>query len=1029
VDGADRPSVLRARLLDRLARRHDRSLTMIIAGAGFGKTTLVRQMLDDPARPASARDVVVSLRPPAPDATALVRVVANELSPGSTDVDLDRLVDLVWSRSPDHVTLVVDDVHLLDQGAATVLRDLHARLPQNGHLMLVGRRAPFDVARRALIDGSADLLDEHDLAFDDDELSAFERLRGPLPASSRTFEPSRWPALLELQRVSGTSGAVQYLVEELVDHLDDDRLAILRRVALHSSVDADIVRAVAAPVGDSGPGWPTLDELHAALPLTAWSDGRDALVIHDLVREALVSGLDEHERRTALDQVAAVLVERGEHASALAIHAELGNVDAIERLARTLVEDLYMRDATPSNRLLLDALRAPLGPHLVLDVLDGVLTLLDHPERARPMLEAAAQQAMAAGDAPLETLCILRLADDAYCAADHASLERHAARLHQLAATGSPSAQRLAFVAEVWRLSLAGRHDVVVALADRVLEHGPGFGLPLDDEIRDFARFTWVIHRAYAGHITDALAAADALRQLPDGLYANRLAGFELIQRWQLGQLTAAVRAEAVRLVDRIEAMGQAALFVEGAATTALFHASVGDVATATSLLERAERLVPLLPPTAWPVHTVAQCRAVLLVMAGDEAAAAATLRATLPERGVAGLPRFVYGATAALSYVLLPETRPVWDDGPCGPDHRLRLQVARALVAVRDDGNLSLAAALPWDDLPRLRAWAYEPHLAELAVAAIEGGTTEAAAVFDELVHDPGCDLGRIAERDATPVARRAAQVLRTVPRRPVQPLRASVLGPMSLWRGARVIDDEIWHRRQRVRDLFGLLAHHRALDRTTLAGLIWPNKAPVAAAGNLRYTINQLLGVIEPWRDPSGPSWYVRTVGQQLRLTTDALLVLDVDEFSSHIAAAKLEDRHGAPGRALDRYRAAIDVYGGPYLADVSDDGWGYLERLSLQGELVAAVQRAVDLLVAASEFDEAERLAATAIEAEPFNESATATMVRVLLERGRIGAARELVRQLLKDLDEVGLDAQSCTVDLAARLGVDRSSTRIA
>ena len=62
------------------------------------------------------------------------------------------------------------------------------------------------------------------------------------------------------------------------------------------------------------------------------------------------------------------------------------------------------------------------------------------------------------------------------------------------------------------------------------------------------------------------------------------------------------------------------------------------------------------------------------------------------------------------------------------------------------------------------------------------------------------------------------------------------------------------------------------------------------------------------------------MRSVGQQLTLVVDDLFVLDVDEFRSAMSSARLEDRSGAPGRALDRYRAAIELYRGPYLADVS-------------------------------------------------------------------------------------------------------------
>jgi DNA-binding SARP family transcriptional activator len=1034
VTDPERPTVLRGRLLGRLARRHDRRVIMVIAGAGFGKTTVVRQMLCDPAPGPATVDVVVSLRTPAPDADGLVQVLADAVFGQPVEgVDVDRLVDLIWARSPEQVAVIIDDVHLLDAGSSAVLRELHDRLPHNGHLVLVGRRAPFALQRRALVDGSADVLGEDDLAFDDDELSAFERLRGQNGTTGSTSDPTRWPALLELERASGQSGVVQYLVEELLFGLDPDLLAVLRRLALHSSVDDELIAALTVP-GDEDDGTgavprPSLSTVVDALPMTAWSDGGSCIVVHDLVREALVSDLDDGDRRWALGRIATVLAARGDHAAAVRLYDLVGDIDAIEGIARRLVDDLYMRDSTDLNRQLLAALRQSLGQHLVLDTIDAVLTLLDHPDRARPMLERAAERARAAGDEALETLCVLRLADDAYCAADHEALEGHAARLHELADAGSPSARRLSFVADVWCLSLAGRHGEVVELVDRVVyTDGPE---QLDPEIRDYARFSWVIHRAYSGHIVDALDAIDAKHawELPDGLYANRLAGFALVQRWQLGQLTADQRAAAVVLVDRIEAMGQVALFVEGAATTALFHASAGDVATATSLLERAERQVPRLPASAWPIHTVAQCRAVLEVMAGDEPSAAATLRAGLPERGVAGLPRFVYGATAALSYLLLPETRSVWDGEPCGPDHLLRLHVAHALVALRDRGDSSLAASLPWDDLARLRTWAYEPHLAELAVAALEAGTERAAAALDDLRHDPRRHLEALVGSADAPFARRAAAALRAVPRRPDDALRVNVLGAMTLRRTGVPIDDDVWTRRQRVRDLFGLLVHHRAINRATLAEAIWPDKTLDAAAGNLRYTLNQLLGVIEPHRDAAGPAWYVRSVGQQLVLVVDSLLVLDVDEFRSAMAAARVEDASGAPGRALDRYRAAIDAYAGPYLAGVSDDRWGYLERLGLQGDLVEAVSRSVDLLVAANELGEAERLAAKGVEVEPLNEHATGALVKVLLQRRRIGAAREVVSALLDELATVGMSPEPGTLDLVARLGIESSIGRTA
>ena len=232
---------------------------------------------------------------------------------------------------------------------------------------------------------------------------------------------------------------------------------------------------------------------------------------------------------------------------------------------------------------------------------------------------------------------------------------------------------------------------------------------------------------AYSGHIR---AALDQLRHEPPppgGLFANRLGGFVLLQRWFLGELTDLDRSEVSSLVDRIGASGQVHLFVQGAASVALFHASAGDVALAESYVHQAEALAYRLAPTVRADHTIAQARAALLVMSGDEDSAAQVLEAAIPAAGIATLPRHIYGATAALSYLLVPSTREVWDHDAGGPDHELRRRVGRALVALRERGDTALAAALPWDDVSQLRTWAYEPHLVELAVAALDAGVQAA--------------------------------------------------------------------------------------------------------------------------------------------------------------------------------------------------------------------------------------------------------------------------------------------------------------
>ena len=67
------------------------------------------------------------------------------------------MLDLIWTRTPDSLALVLDDVHLLgdDGESIDVLRRLVAELPRNGHVVLSGRTLPSLPLARARLGSSA----------------------------------------------------------------------------------------------------------------------------------------------------------------------------------------------------------------------------------------------------------------------------------------------------------------------------------------------------------------------------------------------------------------------------------------------------------------------------------------------------------------------------------------------------------------------------------------------------------------------------------------------------------------------------------------------------------------------------------------------------------------------------------------------------------------------------------------------------------------------------------------------------------
>lgn len=1014
-------TVTRSRLLDRLVGRVDRRLTLLVASAGFGKSTLLRQVLADAAvaaadDPMAPLDVVVTVPRDGSDVALLLGHLGRALV-GAPLPGVAQVIDAVWSRAPRPVCLVIDDVQWLEPDAMSTIEDLLHGLPSNGHLLLSGREDPPIAYQRLVATGDADRLDEDDLAFDRDEVHAYAHLHG-LPADG--VGTSGWPALLELERLSGRSGAVRFLIEEVVHTIEPVRLHWCRRMSVHPTIDDHLVATATSFPGSAA-------DLLAGVPLTvevpATSSDRGAARtvhrVHDLVREALLAGLTPEERSDAAVAVGTALAERGDHDEALDRFVEAGRRDRVRWLARRLASQLHFADAANARQILAGRIREHLGDTLEAQVVDAVVASVEDPVRAAGPLRAAAERARRDDDADLEAACLLQLADIAYSAADLEQVTAARDRIVELAAGGCVAAARTSFLPEAWVRCLTDRHHDVVDLVD---ERRRTIDPVTDPELDQLLLLYRVLNLAYSGHVQAALDEAERLRNLPGGLFANRLAGFELIQRWHLGRLDPSWRTDVTSLVDRIESQGQVHLFLQGAAASALFHISTGDLETGRSLVERADRHLHRLAPTAWAHHSVALARAAIALCDGDEATAADILERAVPPRGIASLPRFIYGAAATLTYVLVPSTRPVWDADRGGPDHELRRDIARAIVAARDHGDTGPAAALPWDRPELIRPWAFGPHLVEVATAAIEAGVDAARNVIDTASHDPRGALVALSERADHPLAASAASLAASTPRRPTDAVEVRVLGPLELRRAGRPVTDDRWTRRQRVRDLLALLVHRRVVERTEIAVTLWPDKSAESASSNLRFTLSQLNGVLEPGRMPSDPAWFVRSVGSRVELLGRDRLSIDVDRFEEEVRAGTLDDRAGSPDLALEHYLAACSWYRGDYLAGASDPEWGFYDAIRIRGAYLEAATRAASLLASVGELDRAEEIAARAAAAEPFHEGAATTLARVLLSRHRPSAARDVLGGLLEELDRAELRPQPATRSLARRVGLD-------
>lgn len=993
---------------------------MIEAGAGFGKTTVLRQAVAESLAIDSAREVVVNCAPDGSSAGNGPAVIAGLARQLECDETPAAIADAALAVSPRHMVLWVDDVHHMT-GSLQPIITLLDNLPVNGHLVLMGRQIPKLPTARLVVDGQLIHLGEGDIRFDDDERSAFFHLRGAAVDIDAVSASSGWPALMELELAAGRSGAADYLTEEVLVDTDQTRIGALKRLAQVDAIDDAMVRNVTD--FDGG-----VAALVAGLPLVYLEDVPAATesnapgtlaVLHDLLRDALRSQTTDAEAASAASAVANELLRRNDHVGAARRFVDAGDREGIDRVAQRLIDDLHFATSVGDRLAAVDLVREELGDSPTAIALHAVTLAIIDPVNSREVLAHATEAARAAGRTDLLALCLVRLAELAYGSGDAAEIVTLRSQVKDLEDGGEPVAARLGFLLDVWEHRLTGRADEIVALIDDLIERDAF----TDTEMRAVAIFYRTISLAYNGRIRESLAEVHRnADDLPPGLFADRLGGFVTIQHWMLGEQSEQIVQQAANLVDRIEARGQVHLFVEGAATTAIFYATRGELSIADDLVQRAEGKLEALHDRAWGRHTISQARAVVDVLRGDESSAAERLDSTIPEGGPQdGLPSHLYNLTAALSYFLVPRTRAAWEATNTAPDVDVRTQVGQALAALRERGDIAPAAALPWHEIHRLRPWALEPHLVELSVAAIAGGERGALTALSGLRHDPVEVLDRLASSGDAQLEKAAREAIKITPRRPNTTVDVGVLGPLSVSRNSVEEADTPSWRRARVRDLLSLLIHERKVSRLRAAEILWPDKPAKAGQNNLRVNLSHLLDAFEPTRAGAAPSWFVRVESDSLRLDESEFLRLDVDRFADLITVARGLDT-SAPRQALDSYLAACELFRGDYLSGSSIQEASYFESLRLRGDFVEASVRAADLLLSIGEPGEAERVAMRASSVEPLNESSQRVLAASLLAQRRVGAAREVLHHLIDQLTEIKIPPEPETVRLATRLGID-------
>jgi LuxR family transcriptional regulator, maltose regulon positive regulatory protein len=1000
----------RLRLVQRLEGRWDRPVTLLVAGPGFGKTTVLAQAVRAHQVAPRGIDVWVSCEAGYEDPVRFAAALLDAMSGGgrargprlrATTGPRD-VVDALIRRAPLEVCLLLDDVHEIPPGSpgAALLREVARTLPATAHLVLSGREAPDVPLARREATGEVIRIGGEDLAFTEVEVQALARRLG---REARIAEPLHgWPAMVRLALAAGPAAPWQYAREEVLSRVSDSqRQALAALAALGTGTAREVAEVTGEPVA--------LDDLAAQVPLVGvLDDGRYRA--HDLWAEAVPRIMTVPDEQALRERAVAVLAARGDLARAGRLACQARDWRLLGDLAVSLVQTTLSALPRTIAETWLDAVPAPVADDPAFMLLRAaVLHAADlNDPRIDPLLDRAWQGMLDLRDQRGAAAVLGQAMTTARSRADHVRLAVLAEWGDRLDGPVSPMVTMLCRAAAAMRAELGGDPEAALAELARAPVHEVPPALALS---------VWRFHYhclRMCGRDREAAELADRmLAEAGDDLI--RLSGaaarwfdgdpsdLSQLRRQGLGAVVArALTGPGAQAQPPVTNLITARERFVVLSLAAVMGASCGEQARFPSL----------------PCGDPADCgnaRDALLACAAQ--AAVAVGRGAEPEarqayaRHLARWPvedRFAerhMRRYLTLGYVLDERLRAHWDGVALGPSHVAARAAGRALVRARAGdltaaGELTPEHALCFLPLP----WSVE-LAARLAAAGHPRGPELGRWLADTLGPTVHRQLRETA-RSAGSLAAGAAQLLAALPAPPAHRTQIAVIGPMRLTRDGVPVDaPEL--RRARVRQLLGALAVRPVLTRDQAMELLWPGLDPAKAARNMRVTLTHLRRLLEPDRSGGDASYHLRSDGDTIRLLPSAFLSVDLWTLDSLDKRAVQARADGDIDRTAALLADAVALWRGEPLPDLH-----HMCSTDIEVELDQVRSRHVGHLLALAELrlvadDAAESfaLADRALALEPFDARGHRVALAAAL-RGRrpaqIAAAHRRVCSALRQLD---------------------------
>ena len=1035
----------RSRLEERLDEAPHRRLSLITAGLGLGKTTLLASWAR--TRPCAWYTVGLEDRDPAVLARGLLeaaRVQVPALDPdsvtpsptgegltipseGRAALAADQVIAMLGERLETDLTLVLDDVQELDgsDSACRLLGDLVREGPARLHLVLSSRsHPPFGVARLRA-QGVAQDLPGSALRFTAAETSAMattvlgaggegiatvihEHTAG-WPAAVRMITewlreapPERWPAMVD--QASDPGGPLgSYLLEEVLAQTPGTVLELLRAVTslkrFTTALAADLV----------GPG---AEEVVTQL-------ARDGLwVVPDVARHgwfvvppvlcrAVQSRLAVGAGDSAIvvRRAAAWMEGRGETDRALAgllagVPPAAGEADGLPSGPERTYVDAGAKLIGGDYDAALAIVRPVLAGDGPVPMSAGLVGALVHHFRgeldeALPLYERALA---GSGSEALRAMVLGWAASAVWLVGDVDRCHRLAEEAEAVAQrTGDDRALAMAYTVKGMVAALEG---------DRRAMHHYQRALAHAEAAHDHVQIVRIRTNRGSRFLSEGYYK-EALVELDEAVRLSDLAGIAMFRALalanrgevllSLGRLDEAVRElEAARAGYEGLGSRMAAYPLSHLGT---IHRLQGHLTLARAHYEEAisigeasgdhQGLVPSLAGLALVVAETDTDEAVRLTARALTYASIVRPRALIAAAEAALRTGDIAAAASRAEEASLAargrRDRPALADA-------LELQARMTPDSATAADLLNEAGAL-WAEIGNPLAEAR----VLLAQARLGGPDAGAAAAEAEV---------RLRQLGARPLAAEAAALKADIVSAARPALAVHVLGGFSVERAGTPILITEWQSRK-ARDLLKVLISRRGhpVARDVLLDLLWPEEDPAKAGSRLSVTLSTLRSVLDPDKR-FDPEHFIANDRAAAWLRLEHVSV-DVEGFLVD-ARAGLQALAAGDTRGARRLLGAAEAaYAGEFLEEDLYEDWSAVLREEARTTYVSVAMALADLAFAAGDHDGAARYLLRVLARDPYDERAHLQLVTALSAAGRHGEARRMYRAYSGRMAEIAVE----------------------